>query len=256
MNFVKTQILLVLLFHLGNVISNENPSEETSTIKLTSVSETPNIAFSNGNLLIWPENCKLSVKNGENELGNDRDYISIPTSNSIALNVLISVNERDSGSEGECRYHFVNYIPSNTIYLTDTGMFKFKDFTDLNLIFKIEKETNPIYYLYLNKLGTGNLTFDLQSGNDTQNFTISDSDPNRILDFNKMNLFKTCTKQEPYECSINFKITGNAEFNILIRNGNNNNLATYLKPNEMFSLQKFLMEIQEKYLLIIKKEEQ
>ena len=215
MNFVKTQILLLLLFHLGNVNSNENPSEETSTIKLTSVSETPNITFSNGNLLIWPENCKLSVKNGDTELDNDRDYISI--SNSSALNVLISVNERDSGSEGECRYHFVNYIPSNTIYLTDTGMFKFKDNTDLNLFFKIEKETNPIYYLYLNKLGTGDLTFDLQSGNDTQNFTISDSDPNRILDFNKMNLFKTCTNEEPYDCSINFKITGNAEFNILIR---------------------------------------
>ena len=48
-----------------------------------------------------------------------------------------------------------------------------------------------------------------------------------------MNLFKTCTKEEPYNCSINFKITGNAEFNILIRNGNNNTLATYLKPNEM-----------------------
>ena len=213
--------------------ANDNSSEETSTIKLTSVSETPNITFSNGNLLIWPENCKLSVKNGENESYNDRDYISISNSNSTALNVLISVNERDSGSEGECRYHFVKYIQSNPIYLTDTGMFKFKDFTDLNLIFKIEKETNPIYYLYLNKLGTGNLTFDFQSRNDSQNFTISDSDPNRILVFNKMNLFKNCTKEEPYNCSINFKITGNAEFNILIRNGNNNTLATYLKPNEM-----------------------
>ena len=104
--------------------TNEYPSEETSTIKLTSVNETPNITFSNGNLLIWPENCKLSVKNGENELGNDRDYISISTSTSNStsneINVLLSVNERDSGSEGECRYHFVNYIPSNTIYLTDT----------------------------------------------------------------------------------------------------------------------------------------
>ena len=100
--------------------SNENPLVATSTISLASVSETQYITFSNGYLLIWPENCKLSVKNGENELGNDRDYISISNSNSIALNVLISVNERDSGSEGECRYHFVNYIPSNTIYLTDT----------------------------------------------------------------------------------------------------------------------------------------
>ena len=98
--------------------SNENALEATSTITLASVSETPNITFSNGNLLIWPENCKLSVKNGESELGNNRDYISI--SNSIALNVSISVSERDSGSEGECRYHFVNYIPLNTIYLTDT----------------------------------------------------------------------------------------------------------------------------------------
>ena len=149
MNFVKTQILLLLLFHLGNVNSNENPLEETSTIKLTSVSETPNITFSNGNLLIWPENCKSSAKIREIELGNDRDYILIPTSNEI--NILISVNERDSGSEGECRYHFVNYIQSNTIYLTDTGMFKFKDYTNLNLFFKIENETNPIYYLYLNK---------------------------------------------------------------------------------------------------------
>ena len=230
-NIISLFIFIFIIFKNKKVNSNQNPLVATSTIKLTSVSETPNITFSNGTLLIWPENCKLSVKNGEIESYNDRDYFSIPTSNEV--NVSISVSERDSGSEGECRYHYVNYIPSNTIYLTDTGMFKFKDFTNLSLIFKIENETEPIYYLYLNKLGTGNLTFDLQSGNDSQNFTISDSDPNRILVFNKMNLFKTCTNEEPYNCSINFKITGNAEFNILIRNGNNNTLATYLKPNEM-----------------------
>ena len=129
---ISTFILIFSLFNIKNVNSNENPLEATSTITLANVSETPNITFSNGNLLIWPENCKLNVKNGESESYNDRDYISIPTSSEI--NVSISVSERDSSSEGECRYHFVNYIPSNTIYLTDTGMFKFKNYT----IFKIE----------------------------------------------------------------------------------------------------------------------
>jgi hypothetical protein len=86
-NMISTFILIFSLFNIKNVNSSENSSEETSTIKLTSVSETPNITFSNGNLLIWPENCKLSVKNGENESYNDRDYISIPTSNEV--NVLI-----------------------------------------------------------------------------------------------------------------------------------------------------------------------
>ena len=122
-NIISLFIFIFIIFKNKKVNSNQNPLVATSTIKLTSVSETPNITFSNGNLLIWPENCKLSVKNGENELGNDRDYISIPTSSEI--NVSISVSERDSGSEGECRYHFVNYIPSNSIYLTDTGIFKF-----------------------------------------------------------------------------------------------------------------------------------
>ena len=232
-NIISFFIFIFIIFKNKKVNSNENPLVATSTITLASISETQNITFLNGNLLIWPENCKLNVKNGEKESYNDRDYISISNPNSNEINVLISVNERDSGLEGECRYHLVNYIPSNSIYRTDTGIFKFNNYTNLNLFFKIENETNPIYYLYLNKLGTGNLIFDLQSGNDFQNFTISDSDPNRILVFNKMNLFKTCANGEPYNCSINFKITGNAEFNILIRNGSNNTLATYLKPNEM-----------------------
>ena len=134
-NIISLFIFIFIIFKNKKVNANKNSSEETSTIKLTSVNETPNITFLNGILLIWPENCKLSVKNGESESYNDRDSISISNSTSNEVNVSFSVNETDSGSVGECRYHFVNYIPSNSIYLTDTGIFKFKDYTNLNLFF-------------------------------------------------------------------------------------------------------------------------
>ena len=160
MNPIKYLILLLLvLIQIKHINSNRKLSTANTTITLTSISETPNITFSSGELLIWPENCKLSVKNGNDELGSDRDYILISTSNEIN----ISVNEIDSNStNGECRYHYVNIDSSNKIYLTDTGMFKFTQYFNLNLIFNIEGETNPIYYLYLNKLGKGDLKFNLE----------------------------------------------------------------------------------------------
>ena len=232
MNPIKFLILLLLvLIQIKHINSNRKLSEANTTIILTSVSETPNITFSSGDLLIWPENCKLSVKNGNNELGSNRDYILISTSNEIN----ISVDERDSNStNGECRYHYVNLDSTNTIYLTDTGMFKFTQYSNLNLIFNIEGETNPIYYLYLNKLGKGDLKFNLQSYNYSQTFNIPDFDPNTLFYLNRNNSFKYCSNKESYICTINLKITGNnIPFNILIRNGNENNYATYLKPNEM-----------------------
>ena len=105
MNPIKFLILLLLvLIQIKHINSNRKLSTANTTIILTSVSETPNITFSSGDLLIWPENCKLSVKNGNNELGNDRDYILISTSNEIN----ISIDERDSNStNGEWREHDV-----------------------------------------------------------------------------------------------------------------------------------------------------
>ena len=230
MKEINILFILIFFFQIKHINSNRKLSTANTTITLTSVSETPNIAFSSGYLLIWPENCKLSVKNGNNVI-SDRDYILISTQKEIN----ISVNETDSHStNGECRYHYVNIDSSNTIYLTDTGMFKFTQYSNLNLIFNIEGETNPIYYLYLNKLGKGDLKFNLESDNYSQTFNIPDFDPNELFYLNRNNSFKNCLNKESYNCTINLKITGNnIPFQILIRNGNKNNYATYLKPNEM-----------------------
>ena len=116
MKEINILFILIFFFQIKHINSNRKLSEANTTIILTSVSETPNITFSSGDLLIWPENCKLSVKNGDDELGNDRDYILISTPNEIN----ISVNETDSNSKNsKCRYHYVNIDSTNTIYLTD-----------------------------------------------------------------------------------------------------------------------------------------
>ena len=223
-------ISIIIFIPIKNVSTSRRLATVSSTITLTQLNETSEITFSK-NLLIWPENCKLSVKdeNGT-ELANDRDYIFInsSTSNSISL----SVSERDSGTTGECRYYYVEL--SDTINLTHTGMFRFKEYSNLTINFNSEGETNSIYSLYINKLGGDNLTFTIQNGDYSIKFTMTNSDPNRILYMNRNNFLKKCLEQEPYECSVNISVDkDNIPFNIFISNANNNTHSNYLKANEM-----------------------
>ena len=98
--------VFIIILILGQQIKAQTKrrlSSATSTITLTQLSVTSEIEFT-GKLLIWPENCKLIVKDiNDRELANERDYIFI--NETVDNNrVSISVSERDSGTSGECRY--------------------------------------------------------------------------------------------------------------------------------------------------------
>ena len=228
MNFVKFLTLLLLILQIINVKTNRKLTEASTTITLTSTTETSEITFSEGQLLIWPENCILNAGTK-----SDRNFISIDNSETTTVN--ISVNKTDSGSEtGTCRFHYVNYIQSNKISLVDTGTFKFETYENINLEFDASNYTNPAYYLSINKLGSGSLTFNLQSNGNQENIIITDSDPYKVIYINRKNLFQTCVDKEPYNCLISINVTGkDIPFTILIRNAHDNNIATYLKANEM-----------------------
>ena len=96
------KLIVVLIITLivalrTNTQTKRRLSLATSEITLTQLSDTSEIEFTD-KLLIWPENCKLSVKdiNGR-ELANERDYIFI--NETVDNNrVSISVSERDSGT--------------------------------------------------------------------------------------------------------------------------------------------------------------
>ena len=146
MNFVKFLTLLLLILQIINVKTNRKLTEASTTITLTSTTETSVITFSEGQLLIWPENCILNAG-----IKSDRNFISIDNSETTTVNIL--VNKTDSGSEtGTCRFHYVNYIQSNKISLVDTGTFKFETYENINLEFDASNYTNPSYYILFNKL--------------------------------------------------------------------------------------------------------
>ena len=237
MTFLKFLTLLILILQIFNVKTNEQTKEASTTITLTNTNETSKIEFSNGQLLIWPENCILNVKNHQNEIiDTGRNLITINSSEITSVN--ISVNKTDSGQNDTCRFHYVNYNELNTISLVDTGTFRFDTYENLSLEFDAFDYTNPAYYLSINKLGSGNLTFNIQNESDSNSiskeFKITDSDPFKGIYINRKNLFEKCVDEEPYECSITIKVIGkNIPFEILIRNAHNNSVATYLKPNEM-----------------------
>ena len=267
MNFVKFLTLLVLILQIINVKTNRQLTEVSNTITLKSINETSQITFSTGKLLIWPENCILNAFNDSKTINiYDRNLISIDSSQTTSVNV--SIDNTDSGETGTCRFHYVNYIQSNPILLVDTGTFKFETYgQNLNLEFDASNNTNPAYYLSINKLGSGDLNFNIQSDANIETFIITDSDPFKVFYINRKNLFKTCVEKEPYNCKILINVIGtNIPFTILIRNAHDNSIATYLKPNEMILgelkllilyifLQKFQKEVKEKFLLIIKEEE-
>ncbi len=100
-------------------------------------------------------------------------------------------NKIDSGDD-ICRFHYVNYVQSKNISLVDTGTFKFETYENLSLEFDASDNTNPAYYLSINKLGSGNLTFNIQSDDNKETFTFTDSDPFKGMYINRNNLFKTC----------------------------------------------------------------
>ena len=90
-------IIILIFSQQINAQTKRRLSSATSTITLTQLNDTSEIEFRD-KLLIWPENCKLSVKdiNGR-ELANERDYIFI--NETVDNNrVSISVSERDSGT--------------------------------------------------------------------------------------------------------------------------------------------------------------
>ena len=227
--------VFIIILILGQQITAQTKrrlSSATSTITLTQLSDTSEIEFTD-KLLIWPENCKLIVKDiNDRELANERDYIFI--NETVDNNrVSISVSERDSGTSGECRYYFAEL--SNTMSLNHTGMFIFKNYSNLIINLNYEGETNPIYSLFFNKLGgDDDLIFTIQNDLAVKEFKISNSYPNRLLYINRNNFLKNCLNEEPYKCSINITISSNnIPFKLLINNANDNSHATYLKANEM-----------------------
>ena len=168
MNFVKFLTLLLLIIQIINVKTNRKLIEASTTITLTNINYTSQITFSTGKLLIWPENCILTA-GGK----SDRNVISID--NSETTSVQISINKTDSGKTGTCRFHYMNYIQSDKISLVDTGTFKFKEYeNNLSLEFDASDNTNPAYYLSINKLDSGSLNFNIQSDENKETFTITD----------------------------------------------------------------------------------
>ena len=232
MNIIKLNFLL-LIFLIKNI--KTDPAQASTNITLTNTDETSEITFSEGQLLIWPENCILNVEYGTNNKNSDRNLISIDSSQTTS--VRISVNKTDSGQIDTCRFHYVNYIQSIPISLIDTGTFRFEKYENLSLEFNAsEYYIKPVYYLSFNKLGSGSLTFTIHNeidGNE-EIFTITDSDPFKGIYINRNHLFETDIGEGPFKCSITINVTGmNIPFTILISVIHNNTRATYLKPNEM-----------------------
>ena len=192
MTFVKLLNLLIIIIQVINVKNNGNTKEATSTIILSNTDETSKIEFLNGELLIWPENCVLNVEYGDNNKISHRNLISINSTQRTSAS--ISVDKTDSDQNGPCRFHYVN-IQSNKIFLVDTGTFRFDTYKDLSLIFDASDYTNPAYYLSINKLGSGNLNFNIQSDENKENFTITDSDPFKGMYINRKNLFEKCVDE-------------------------------------------------------------
>ena len=93
----------------------------------------------------------------------------------------------------------MNYIQSIPISLVDTGTFIFNTYENLSLEFDSSNYTNPAYYLSINKLGSGNLTFTIQNKSVSESnevrFTITDSDPFKVIYINRKNLFEKCVDE-------------------------------------------------------------
>ncbi len=154
MNFVKFLTLLLIILQIINVKTNRLLTESSTSITLTSKKETPEIPFTTGRLLIWPENCILNALNNSKNINiSDRNLISIDNNSTETTSVNVSIDKTDSGQTDTCRFHYVNYIQSNKISLVDTGTFKFEEYENLNLEFDASEYTNPAYYLSINKLG-------------------------------------------------------------------------------------------------------
>ena len=82
----------------------------------------------------------------------------------------------------------------------------------------------------MNKLGSGDLKINLNN----EEITITDSNPYRGIYVNRDNLFKECSNEEPYECKLNIDVSGeNIPFTLLIRDAQDNTIASYLPQNEM-----------------------
>ncbi len=90
----------------------------------------------------------------------DRKYIQIPVKGSIK-EVNISIESHDNGIENDvCRYYYNIYDTSSVYHLVSNINYGFKVPKDetFKFEFNVEGETNPAYYILLNKLGSGDLT--------------------------------------------------------------------------------------------------
>ena len=101
-------------------------------------------------LFIWPENCQLST-NISNATNNIK-FIQIQLYNQSSLNLFIKI-EKKYDNNPLCRFNYDYY--KNNLTLKENVNYGFKA-GDFNFTFSSSENTNPVYYLYFNKNGTGN----------------------------------------------------------------------------------------------------
>ena len=100
-----------------------------------------------------------------------------------------------------CRYYYNIYNTSSVYPLVSNVNYGFKVPKDeqFKFEFNVEGETNPAYYILLNKLGSGDLKINL---NNNEEITITDSNPYRGIYVNRDNLFNEYTNQDSYNCKL------------------------------------------------------
>ena len=143
-----------------------------------------------GYTFIWPENYKLTLIEEEGVIIN-RKYIQIPVKGNIKK-VNISIESHNNGINTDiCRYYFNIYNTSFIYPLISNINYGFKVPKDEIFKFElnVEGETNPVYYILLNKLGNGDLKINLNN----EEITITDFNPYRGIYVNRDNLFKECS---------------------------------------------------------------
>ncbi len=146
------------------------------------------------------------------------------------LDLFLKIEKKYDGNS-LCGFYYDYYksnlsLEENINYGFEAGNFTF--------IFSSLENTNPVYYLYFNKNGAGDLKISISNeDNSTKNITLTNNNPYKIFFINRENLFSNCTDKEPYNCTLMINISGDKiPFTLLIKNSHDN-IPTYFIPNEM-----------------------
>ena len=228
------QISVLLLISITyQTLKNRNSNFSLRHLSENNISSNQNLTFKNipndsNYFFIWPENCQLNT-NYSNAI-NNKKFIQIELKNQSSLNLFLNI-EKKYDENSLCRFNSDYY--NNNLLLKENINYGFEA-GNFNFTFSSLEYTNPVYYIYFNKNGSGNLYISISNeSNSKKEITLTNNNPYNIFFINRENLFSNCSDKEPYNCTLKIEISGNnIPFTLLIKNSHDN-IPTYFIPNEM-----------------------